>query len=406
MATIDSELHRALEILRSGGPEKLSSYLARQGAARRAEVYVVDRSGRDVIDGTDRSAMLSQTPGFQIPYLGRSARVRVVRMGDHSYSMITFVARLFNFTEFFSYYSWTFLSIVLLSWWLAVDLGRPLRSLRLAVEEFGRGDLTSRSGTSRKDEIGQLAAAFDRMANRIQSLVTAERRLLQDISHELRSPLTRLSCAIEIARNRGDADGTLLRIHKESQRLNNLVNELLEVASGEGDPSATRREPVNLNELMDTILYDCRIEADTKRCKLNFNANAGVEIQGDSELLRRAAENVLRNAIRYAPVGTAIDVELMRQAGSASLSIRDRGPGVSEELLTDIFKPFFRVENHRGQDGVGLGLALSQRAIALHRGTIRAENASPGLNVTIQLPLDAEPAKWSDGALAHREPAT
>jgi len=107
---------------------------------------------------------------------------------------------------------------------------------------------------------------------------------------------------------------------------------------------------------------------------------------GDLELLRRAAENVLRNAIRYAPPGSAVEVDLAAGDGSAYLRVRDYGKGVPEELLADIFKPFFRVEGHRGAEGAGLGLALAQRAIGLHQGKITASNSSPGLLIVIELP--------------------
>jgi signal transduction histidine kinase len=384
---LESQLRRAVELSRSGGAQSLGPYLSRISGAERADVYVLDAAGRDLVDGTDRGRLLEREHlGFQIPFLGRTSRTRLIKLDDGSFSMVIVSRRQFNFKEFFSYYTWTFASILLLSWWLAIDLGSPLRKLRLAVDEFGHGDLTARAGSKRNDEIGELAASFDKMADRIQTLLTAERRLLQDISHELRSPLARLSCAIEIARNRGEGEGAIARIHKESQRLNNLVNQLLEVASAEGDPAAMRRDRISLNHLMKTLLDDCRIEAEAKKCLLNFREMAELEMPGDFELIRRAAENVLRNAIRYAPPGSAVEVELAARGGVAQVSIRDYGKGVPEELLGDIFKPFFRVESHRGVEGAGLGLALAQRAISLHQGKVFARNSLPGLLITIELP--------------------
>jgi signal transduction histidine kinase len=384
---LESQLRRAVELSRSGAAQNLGPYLSRIGGAERADIHILDAAGRDLVDGTDRSGLLKREDlGFQIPFLGWTSRTRLVRLNDRSYSMVIVSRRQFNFKEFFSYYAWTFASILFLSWWLAIDLGSPLRRLRLAVDEFGHGDLTSRARSKRKDEIGELAASFDNMADRIQTLLTAERRLLQDVSHELRSPLARLSCAIEIARNRGGGEDAITRIHKESQRLNNLVNQLLEVASAEGDPAAMRRDRISLNDLMKTLIDDCRIEAEAKECLLNFREMAELEMPGDFELLRRAAENVLRNAIRYAPPGSTIEVELAASGGAAHLSIRDYGTGVPEEHLGDIFKPFFRVESHRGVEGAGLGLALAQRAIGLHQGKVSARNSSPGLLITIELP--------------------
>jgi signal transduction histidine kinase len=157
------------------------------------------------------------------------------------------------------------------------------------------------------------------------------------------------------------------------------------VTSVEGDPATMRTEPIDLNQLVETLIDDCRIEADAKQCSFDLHADARFEVRGDSELLHRAIENIVRNAIRYSPPGSVIEVRLASHDGSVGLRIRDYGIGVPEELLADIFKPFFRVESHRGPDGVSLGLALAQRAITLHQGLVRAENADPGLAITIEL---------------------
>lgn len=384
------QLRDATGAYERGGRAALSDYLARMTEAYGSRYFLLDGAGRDLVTGVDRSNLLGrEKPSIQIPYLGRTSQTRSVSSPDRRYSIVNISQRHFNVAEFLSYYAWTFLSILLLSWWIAVDVGSPVRKLRLAVERFGRGDLSARTDLKRTDELGELARAFDRMSDRIQALVTSERRLLQDISHELRSPLARLSCAIELARTTDNRDEAIARIHKESRRLNSLVGQLLEVASAEGDPGAMRREPVALKHLVTELLDECRIEAEAKNCRFNFAAKADPEVRGDTELLRRAVENVLRNAIRYAPEHTAIEVQLTAADGLARLEIRDYGKGVPRESLTDIFKPFFRVESHRGDQGVGLGLALAQRAIGLHQGTMVAENMSPGLLVRIELPAES-----------------
>ena len=398
-ALLESQKQHALDLYRARGPEEMASFLARLSSAQRADVYLLNSGGRDLVDGTERSVLLHQgDSGFQIPYLGRTAQTRVISSGDKQYSMVIRTRRQFNFREFASYYVWTFASILVLSWWLAIDLGSPLRKLRLAVDEFGAGNLSSRARTTRNDEIGKLAASFDNMADRIENLLTSERRLMQDVSHELRSPLARLSCAIEIARNRGHNDETIQRIHNESYRLNALVNQLLEVVSAEGDSSTLRSGPIILNDLIRTLADDCQIEADAKRCTIVLSEDTDVEIDGDFELLRRGCENVLRNAIRYAPENSSIEVTLKTIDGHARLRVRDHGHGVPEELLAEIFKPFFRVESHRGAEGVGLGLALTERAIHLHHGNVSARNASPGLEVTIDIPLKPRPSSDSTAA--------
>jgi signal transduction histidine kinase len=149
-----------------------------------------------------------------------------------------------------------------------------------------------------------------------------------------------------------------------------------------------RKERIGLNALLASLVEDCRIEADARSVNFNFTATTESVVNGDRELLRRAMENILRNAIRYAPESTSIDVTLTGASDVAIIDVRDYGTGVPAELLSDIFKPFFQVENHRGKEGVGLGLALAQRAIGLHQGKVHAENRSPGLLVHMELPAE------------------
>jgi two-component system sensor histidine kinase CpxA len=228
------------------------------------------------------------------------------------------------------------------------------------------------------------------MAERIQTLLTAERRLLMDISHELRSPLARLGVAVELARSGEDRDLMLDRIEKEAERLNELVGELLHVTRVEGDPSQRKAETVYLDELVGQVVEDCRIEVKMKGCQIEWkSADAGAAVSGDEELLRRAFENVLRNAIRYAPEQTVVEVNLAIGGGLGKVAIRDHGPGVPDESLARIFDAFYRVDSdrNRASGGVGLGLAIARRAVELHNGKLRAENKHPGLCVTIELPL-------------------
>jgi signal transduction histidine kinase len=256
------------------------------------------------------------------------------------------------------------------------------------VERFGHGDLSARVRSNRRDELGKLARAFDRMAERIETLVGAERRLLLDISHELRSPLARLGVAIELARSGDGVEGALDRIQKESDRLNALVGQLLQVTRAEGDPTSLRQQPVRLDEMVQQLVEDSEIEAQARGCDLAYTKREPATVAGDPELLRRAVENVIRNAIRYSPPRTTVDVSLARSNGKILVDVRDHGPGVPENALPRIFDAFYRVETdrNRASGGIGLGLSIARRAIELHNGAIRARNAQPGLEVEMELP--------------------
>jgi two-component system sensor histidine kinase CpxA len=161
------------------------------------------------------------------------------------------------------------------------------------------------------------------------------------------------------------------------------------VTRAEGDPAQLHREPVRVDELVQQLVNDSTIEAEAHGCELNYSRRQPATVEGDPELLRRAVENVIRNAIRYAPRETAVDVSLARNNGKVVVDVRDRGPGVPEEALPRIFDAFYRVEPDRARTsgGIGLGLSIARRAIELHKGVIRARNAGPGLEVEMELPV-------------------
>jgi two-component system sensor histidine kinase CpxA len=228
------------------------------------------------------------------------------------------------------------------------------------------------------------------MADRIETLLTAERRLLQDVSHELRSPLARLSFAAELVRTAPNQDQALARLRKEISRLSDLVGTLLQMTRAEGDPASGERKEFALDKLVADVVEDCSVEAAAHHCEIAFARNGNVSMIGDPELMRRAVENVLRNAVQYSPENARIDVGMKTAQGAAQVEIRDRGPGVPREQLSRIFQPFFRVDDSRNgaTGGIGLGLAIAMRAVRLHHGSIEAANAQPGLLVTIKLPVE------------------
>ena len=287
-------------------------------------------------------------------------------------------------------YFFTIVVVVLLTCYaLALSLVRPLIELRKMMSRFGGGDLSVRTRSTRRDEFGDVGRAFDAMADRLQTLLDAERRLLQDISHELNSPLARLTFAVELARTAPDRNAALDRAKKEALRISEMAQELIHITRVEGDSDARANEDVQVTELLLDISEDYAFEADAKRCHVLCRIEEELSVQGDSILLRRGIENVVRNALKYAPEETRVELSARRVHGFAEISVRDFGPGVPAQHLDDIFRPFFRVENDRARSsgGVGLGLAIAQRVAHLHCGQIEAKNAHPGLRVAIRMPV-------------------
>ncbi len=390
------ELEEAREAYESGGAAKLRQFVERRQRYLPGQHYLVDAQGRDLVTGADRSALLAvaQPEGLP-PRKMRGPRVVMATSGDGRYHWIIEMGPPpFEFKSYLPYYLLILGAVALVCWLLAVNIASPLRGLARTVDRFGAGDLAARVGSTRKDEIGDLGRAFDRMAERIGTLLTAERRLLQDISHELRSPLARLSFAAELVRTAEDRDAAVARLKKEIQRLTDLVGALIQVTRAEGDPSSAAPEDLRLNDLVREVVDDCRMEADARGCTIALETAAPLTVRGDRELLRRAIENVVRNSIHYAPPETAINVDLEAAADAARISVRDRGPGVPDEALSKIFQPFFRVDDSRDNatGGMGLGLAIAKRAVGLHHGQLWAQNAKPGLRVCIELPVGSGPA--------------
>lgn len=389
---LSAQAEQAQQAFESGGRKQLALYLEQFHTFFPDDHHLTDAKGTDVLTGENRSSLLAQArsrPG--IPGVRSGGRVMATPTADGRYRFIAVVQRRpLDLWSFIPYYLFVLLAVALLCYLLATNIATPLRALGQTVERFGKGNLSARVNSRRQDEIGELSRAFDQMADRIQTLLTAERRLLQDVSHELRSPLARLSFGVELVRTADDREGAVARLKKEIDRLTHLVGGLLQVTRVEGDPASLNRAVFSLNELLQELAADGAIEADVRGCNVVVKAEEPILVRADHELLRRAVENVLRNAIRHAPEGTPIEIALECHSPALSVSVRDYGPGVPEEMLPSIFKPFFRVDSSRdsASGGAGLGLAIAQSAIVLHRGTLSARNMHPGLLVRIELPGD------------------
>ncbi len=396
------DLREARNAYETGGRPGLQAFMTRLHSVYEGRAILTDQSGRDLLTGENRSDLVSRARKREPVSAFRVSPALVARTADDGQYWFFYIMPIPRVGSWFlrPEHLWELLAGILLCYALAFQLTRPVRQLQRAVERFGHGDFSARAGSKRHDELGDLARTFDRMADRIEALVSAERRLLLDISHELRSPLARLSVAVELARSGEDLDSHLNRIQREADRLNSLVGGLLQVTRAEVDPAARHTEPVPVADLLAQLVEDAGIEARARHCSVALDAPEPVTVSGDPELLRRAVENVLRNAIAHAPEGTTVDVRLDASADPVRISIRDHGPGVPDAALPRLFDAFYRVETDRGRasGGTGLGLSIARRAVELHRGAISASNAHPGLLVEITLPR-TEPRPEASAAL-------
>jgi two-component system OmpR family sensor kinase len=275
-----------------------------------------------------------------------------------------------------------------LAWYIA----KPIRHLRQAFDAAAKGDLEVRVSPSmggRRDELADLGHDFDRMTEHLQVLMAGQKRLLHDVSHEMRSPLARLQAAIGLARQQpARMADSLQRIEREGERMNLLVGELLTLSRLEAGVTGAL-ENVDMGELLAGIVEDARFEGAAQQIDIVYAPGEMAEIRANPELLHRAVENVVRNALRFSAAGGAIYIAAGRVDGEHfKISIGDDGPGVPDSQLENIFKPFFRGDAQNTAGGYGLGLAIAQRVIAAVNGKIQAKNkGSGGLLVEIDLPL-------------------
>jgi two-component system sensor histidine kinase CpxA len=305
---------------------------------------------------------------------------------------------------------------------LARHFASPVRRLRAVAKRFASGDLKARVGKDplfkRRDEVAELGRDFDDMAARIEELVTrqeqllqSQRRLLGDISHELRSPLTRLALASGLLQRKvgDDARPLLSRIDRESERLNALIGQLLTLARLDVSPVPEIWEAIDLNALMQDVVNDAAFEAVSRNVEIEFQARPGCVLRGARDLLRSAFENVLRNAVRYTAAGTAVKVDLECAPNTVSVTVSDQGPGVPETDLPHIFEAFYRVAEARDRQsgGTGLGLAIAERTVRLHGGSVGALNRPKGgLSVCMTFPARAVAAPKASAPFGDSAPVS
>jgi len=390
------ELESAIAALTSGGPKALGEYMATLNRVfGGSSHYLLDARGTDLVSGESRAALLPPAPRTQWRTRANGHYIRAHRSADGKYwiAAVGVLDRPHIWT-FLPFYFLVIAATGVLCWLASVGVVSPIRRIAASIALFGQGDLSIRVQARRQDEIGQLGRSFNEMAERLQRLIASERRLLGDISHELRSPLARMKFAIKLARTSADRNAALDRIERDVDRIASLVADVVEIAFIESGPAVQGAEIARLGEIVAEVVRDCQVEAEIRGCRIAVNGRLASEVLGNRELLRRAVENVLRNAIRYAPEDSTIDVSVTEDSRNAIIAIRDYGPGVPEDALERIFDSFFRVEEARVAmgGGSGLGLSIAKRAVEVHHGAITAENASPGLRVRITIPLCTAPS--------------
>lgn len=397
----------AANTLKYGGIAALQGMLAEQqrNAPERIRVYAVNDEGLEILGREVSAATL------MIARQGAEQQIKppvAVAANYQGVNYVLFAPKSGQFPEFQQNNkrllpphdsSWllisagiilSFISSFLLAWYFA----KPIRSLRLACRLLAAGDLTQRVAQAmggRRDELADLGHDFDEMATQLQNLMSSQRRLLHDVSHELRSPLARLQVSIGLARQQPERfNETLDRIEHEAARLDKLVGEVLTLSRLESGVPQVLDEYLDILELLDTVVDDARFEAHALNRRVAFHSDieGGLIIQAHGELLYRAIENVVRNAIHHTAPETLVTLSVYRDSACLHITVDDQGNGVPEAELHTIFEAFQRSNVSQARHGYGLGLAIARRAIESHGGQIRAMNRPErGLRVEIVLPV-------------------
>lgn len=277
------------------------------------------------------------------------------------------------------------------SLFLAWNLTRPMKLLRQGFFRVSQGDLSVRLFKKlkpRRDELSELGKDFDMMVEQLNILISDRQALLHDVSHELRTPLARLQLAIGLAQqNKQNIDTSLARIELESERLDQLIGEILNYSRAEMNNRTD--EYFDLKELIGVVVNDANYEANHQSIEVVFSISSISHsiVKGNSEQIRRAIENIIRNAIRFSKAGQTVEVSLKEAGKYLQIEVKDRGPGVDSSKLSSIFEPFVRIQSAQLGKGYGLGLAIARKTVIMHNGTIQANNRDGGgLVVTIKLP--------------------
>ncbi|WP_291993511.1 ATP-binding protein [Candidatus Accumulibacter sp. ACC003] len=399
-------LDAAEVFMRRGGPEMMREVLREWAdAPGNAQLFVLDERGRDLFDRELPSELGAALAAGDFRRGPMSGARRVLAQDGQTYTLVARFERPFGrgrpahgerpspVPPIVAGLLASLAFSAAMAWYMA----KPIRNLRAALRAVSAGHLETRLQPSmgrRRDELADLGRDFDRMAQQLQAQINSQQRLLHDVSHELRSPLARLHAAIGLARQNPEKLATTLeRVERESLRLDELVGELLTLSRLDAGTPGAPPLPIDLMEMVASIADDAGFEAAARGRAVNFTGDGEATASVQGELLYRAVENVVRNAVKYTAVGTAVEVQARRLVAGGGLPafeivVSDRGPGVPEADLEAIFEPFYRADNNDGTTGYGLGLAIARRAVVAHGGQVLARNRTAGgLEVRLTLPL-------------------
>lgn len=400
----------AAEELDRYGLTALNNYFQRLETTSQIHASLYDEDGRWIAGSTSKEAQglaphagQGGEPAFTVGEQHATAALRTQGPSGRVYILVAEMPRppMRPYRLLATRHIERWIAAVLISGFICYLLTRyltgPILRLRTAASQIAEGDLSARAAPEmerRRDELGELVRDFNLMAERIESLLTSQRQLISDISHELRSPLARLNVALGLARQRA-GDGVvpqLDRIEREAERLNEMIGSLLALARMQGASGPPEKSRINLDELVREVAADADYEAQERHCSVRVVASEPCNTFGSPELLRSAVENVVRNAVNYTAEGTEVEITLRNHSGGAEITVRDHGPGVPEAELPNLFRPFYRVANARERQtgGTGLGLAITERAVRLHGGTVHMENAKNGGGLVVVLRVPAQ----------------
>jgi signal transduction histidine kinase len=399
----------AVDAYESGGPLAFARFSHSNVDDGERRLYLLDGFNRDVLSrslSTDglRVARAAKT-GQVVVLRGHIAAYKYISPSGRPYILLLYIksglgeirAALLGANLPFTVS--VVLLVTLLCLWLAYHIASPIHSIQSTARRVAKGDLKARvpaSVSKSYDDIAALARDFDSMVSRLDVLIQTQKNLLSSVSHELRSPLARINLSLDLLKKQSNmsSDDLFQRLDRDVARIDVLMGQLLTLSRLEAGLSSAEKEPVDLAQLVEATAADGNFEAQASGKSVTYFANGKVLLESaDPQALQGACENVIRNAIRFTPRGTDVEVHLRIDKSSAEpraiLSVRDHGPGVPEEAVGKIFQPFFRISGDGDTpQGNGLGLAIALEAIRLHHGVIRAANVQPtGLEVTVELPV-------------------